>query len=352
MFLKTNSFHIEGFKYLFYDIFIKNNYIYLICALYDQEIDISNLNLCIDNIQLPVYKIIKRIDYEPAEIIMYHNPSNTKTVTIAVTYNGVEKIFILENNTTVKDYSLTITTLLKDDYSLFPIFYKYYKNQGVEHFYMYYNGIITAEIESVFNFDDVTLIEWDFKYWNILHFRTIYDLQQMFGIEYTSFLENDFYYWRNKYTTVDRFHHLAQMGQLHHSLYKYGKDNSEYMIFCDLDEYLHVPLVSILDTIKKDKNLDVIGFKNHWSATIDGTIPEQLPSVFLYDKTTLQYPIRSKSIYKTSIVDIISPHHGHLFSKIPNITTEFMMFHFAGWSGKKRECYNINTQYRLVPNTI
>ena len=31
---------------------------------------------------------------------------------------------------------------------------------------MYYNGLLNDKIKEIFNYDDVTLIEWDFRYWN------------------------------------------------------------------------------------------------------------------------------------------------------------------------------------------
>ncbi len=70
---------------------------------------------------------------------------------------------------------------------------------------MYYNGKITDEIMKYYNKKDITLIEWDYIYWN--------DNSLEYG-------------------------HHAQLGQIHDAIYRYGKDNSEYIIFCDLDEYL------------------------------------------------------------------------------------------------------------------
>ena len=80
--------------------------------------------------------------------------------------------------------------------------------QGVDHFYMYYNGKLTQEIIDKFNFPNVTLIEWDFRYWNCM--KT--------------------YKWG----------HHAQMGQLSDAIYRYGKDNYDYMIFNDMDEFFYI----------------------------------------------------------------------------------------------------------------
>ena len=44
-----------------------------------------------------------------------------------------------------------------------------------------------------------------------------------------------------------KYRHHAQLGQIHHAIYYYGKDICDYMIFCDLDEYLFIPNNSIIE---------------------------------------------------------------------------------------------------------
>ena len=70
---------------------------------------------------------------------------------------------------------------------------------------MYYNGKITDEIKKYYNKDDITLIEWDYIYWK----------SGMYS------------------------RHYAQLGQIHDAIYRFGKDRFEYMLFCDLDEYIY-----------------------------------------------------------------------------------------------------------------
>ena len=50
------------------------------------------------------------------------------------------------------------------------------------------------------------------------------------------------------------FKHHAQPGQMHHALYKYGKNNYNYMIFCDLDEYIFIPNKTIKEYIFENKH--------------------------------------------------------------------------------------------------
>jgi hypothetical protein len=78
-----------------------------------------------------------------------------------------------------------------------------------EFFFLYYNGILTPEIRKYFAKESILLLEWNFNYWNRILNRGNMQLH-------------------------------AQIGQIHHALCKYGKVLSEYMIFCDYDEYFFV----------------------------------------------------------------------------------------------------------------
>jgi hypothetical protein len=213
-------------------------------------------------------------------------------------------------------YNLTITTLFKNDYNLFPLFYEYYKKQGVEHFYMYYNGVITSEIKELFNKSDVTLIEWNFKY----------------------------------FLTGCKYLHCAQLGQMHDALYKYGKFNSKYMIFCDLDEYLNVNNNTLKTFIFQNPQIKTFGFCNLWSKTLDNKIPHTFPNeIIIGDK--FAYGIRSKNIYKTDDFTTIGIHSARCICE-NDLTpgdksiTNLNMFHFYNWSQKDRnehthKLYNI-----------
>ena len=302
-----NSFQLDGYKQLFFDIFFKNNKIYLICPIYNDEIDINKLKVSINEndtlIILPLQHAHKKIEYEAIEILVYYFFTSSKTVNISVEYLGIKKNYTLENINININKKLSITTLFKDDYFLFPIFYKYYKSQGVQHFYMYYNGLITEDIKKLFDYSDVSLIEWDFQYWN---------------------------------DKTCQYYHHAQMGQLHHALYRYGKENSEYMIFCDLDEYLHTPGKYILDTINTNKDIDVFGFCNLWAQTKDNTIPKEFPTKFLVGEKMI-YTLRSKNMYKVSAISTLSIHHPRTFTRTPNTQTDYLMFHFHSWGDNDRK---------------
>ena len=271
-------FAINNSKLLFFDIIHKNNKIYLIMPIYNTPANPDNIIVSVNNMSLKLTESYVKDSDEPILIYIYEynsEPNSETKVNVSLVNNMIKSYNLRHiytnaihgNNTNTKTNKfLALTTLFKYDYYIFPLFYNYYKDQGVQHFYMYYNGIITPEISKIFNKPDVTLVEWNFHYWNPR------------GTKYA---------------------HHAQMGQMHHALYKYGKDIYDYMIFCDLDEYLHIPKNKFIEPqsqsqqqyldntirefIKNNSAIDVFGFCNIWANTINDTIPNnrQLPNKFL-----------------------------------------------------------------------
>ena len=244
-----------------FNAFIKKNHVYLIMSINNTPINETELIVKMNDIPLLFFKKIVKNSNEPILIFIYETKSTELSQLLTITYKQLlleTKIEQINDLKQKKD--LAITTLFKDDYNIFPCFYNYYTSQGVEWFYMYYNGIITPEITKLFNKPNVTLIEWDFRYWNI----------------------------------ACTFKHHAQPGQMHDALYKYGKSNYNYMIFCDLDEYLHISKTTLLEEIQKGTDYG-FGFCNYWSQTLDNNIPSTL-STFTSNSNGLPYGKRCKNI--------------------------------------------------------
>lgn len=300
---KVNPFMLKKDKYLFFDIFHKNNEIILICPKYSNHI----INIIIINNGKRL-KLKKKIinKWPHIFILVYEFITNIKQNIIIVKYKNKNKKYNLFHNVTEMNKLLTLTTLMKNDYKLINIFYDYYINQGVEYFYIYYNGKINNNIKKYYDKPKIKLIEWNYQYWS----HHIYK------------------------NTKTKFNH-AQHGQMHHALYKYGKNCSEYMIFNDLDEYMYIPNNKLIDVISK-KEYDVYGFCNYWSTTINNKIPPTFPNKFnISDK--IKYSDRAKSIYDTNIVSLVNAHIGEKFNKSDvTMNNNYMLFHFYNWSGKKR----------------
>ena len=291
-----------NYRLLYFDIFKKNNNLFLIVPVYNTSPDIFNyIKISNKGKLLKLKHIFFKIVYEPVIVLVYFFNSNNNNIT--VTYKNIVKEYTLTNLHTKNTYTLTLTTLFKDDYYLFDTFYNYYTIQGVEHFYMYYNGILTDEIKQYFiKKKNVTLIEWNFPYWNKdnCHFR-----------------------------------HHAQLGQIHHAIYKYGKGTSKYMLFCDLDEYLLYPNTTLKNMIKS--NYDTYIFKNVFSKLYLDNNTYNPNKIFI----TKPYPIpvRTKCIHYLNSIQTISIHKGYkYFTPNPKIkhSNDSCLYHFFTINNDKK----------------
>tara|TARA_B100001758_G_scaffold171495_1_gene148388 strand:+ start:1410 stop:2483 length:1074 start_codon:yes stop_codon:yes gene_type:complete len=335
-FLKRDN-NSSNDKLLYFDIFKKNNELFLIIPVYNKDIEFINKIKIINNgCELILKKQKLKLVYEPIIILIYDFNSNNNNIT--VTYNNIVKHYELENINTNKIYKLTLTTIFKSDYYLFDIFYNYYTKQGVEHFYMYYNAEVDKKIKDIFlKKENVTLIEWNFDYWI------------------------------NGKDIVSKHH--AQLGSLHHAIYRYGKDVTEYMIFCDFDEYLLPPNNKLINMIKT--NHDTYIFFNIFSELLDNNInnKSELPIKFKVGQKFKKIRKRTKCIHKLDSIDIIDIHDCYLYlksnSKIKvNKDYNNSMFHFyregnqideTSTAGKKFECksiINITSKKHLLYDLI
>jgi hypothetical protein len=255
-------------EYYIYSMFSINGKLVLLCPLYSADIPDIKVNLP------EIDRIIKGPE-EAIMILIYDSDAS-----VSITIEGETRYFNICNETKVKDKWLTAATLLYDDYHLLPLWYKYYKQLGVEHFYLYYNGSkLPADI---FQADDITYIIWNIKYW----------------------------------TGDAVWRHHAQPLQMNHALWKYGCE-TEYMIFADLDEYM-----IITDALEPH---DRIMFNSHWAMSTSTF--RSLNRVY-YDKTGI--PERNKCIYRTSSVKHV-PIHGEGLD-----CCNRMMLHFYNWSKPER----------------
>ena len=301
-----------------FDVFWKNKLIYLVLSINNNLINEKDLIVSLNEIKLNIKEKIVKDKYEPTLLFIYDdkNVDITKDFNIKILYNDKEyknKIEKIENMK--KKNFLALTTLFKNDYNLFKNFYEYYKNQGVEHFFMYYNGLLNDEIKKIFNYNDVTLIEWNFRYWNPSNYK---------------------------------YGHHAQTSQIHHALYKFGKDNYQYMIFNDLDEYLFIPNIKLINYIKLNPEIDSFGFKNIWSKTIDDNKNFQENLII---SETLKYPYRSKCIHKISSIKTLNIHCGDKYLLEPKININNTMFHFYNWT-KTNRLENTNKIIKLNLNFL
>ena len=158
----VNCFFLDKNNVLFFNIFIKNSKLYLITPLHKTfDININKINIYYKEKSIRIHDVITKSQYESTQILIYKFPFNNKeNYEIKVKYNNFEKIFNLQNIKTIQNKKLTLTTLFQTDYKLITIFYDYYKRQGVEHFYMYYNGPINEEIQKCLS----TIVDFEINF--------------------------------------------------------------------------------------------------------------------------------------------------------------------------------------------
>lgn len=302
-----NNFHLENHKYAFFDIFSKDHVICMISPFYfEDKYDSSE----VESIEIFDMKNDKKIQLignfenkslEPLSVRIYNNITNDKYTNIKVicTYKNIkyEKEFILENKMSNYDNKdlLIQTTLLKDDYKYIGIFKKYYEKHGVDKFYFYYNGDISKNKE-IFDFEscNTKIIEWNYKYW----------------------LDAN---------NVNKVAHHAQPSQIHHALYKYGKNMAEYILINDLDEYITIEDMTMKQMIEKDKRANYI-FQNYWCDY------DLKPDINILGKVNVskrkQFPVRSKCIHNIDIINFIGIHlPGHPVAEL-NIIEKSKLLHF------------------------
>jgi len=330
---------------LYHSIFYKNGIVYVIQPIYVE----SDMYFKLFDKQGKVISLTSQIikdQWEPIIISLFKIQNDQESIEVFLKFGTIKIKKILNHIKTTKDKFLSLTTLFKDDYKLINTFYDYYKKQGVEHFYLYYNG--KFPLPFINDKEDITFIEW-----------------------------NSVYHSRNAYISP----HIAQTGQIHDAIYRYGKDNSEYMIFCDLDEYLFCGKTNvgktnvgktnvgktnvgktnvgktnvgenetIISYLQKNQNIDTFGFKQILAKSDQDpyiSFPSEIyisetPFEYLNYKEAMVKRPSSKCIHKMDTIQTTSVHyHDHQGT----IDTSNYFYHFFNWTQRNRTS---DDQFKLL----
>ena len=307
---------------LYHSIFYKNGFIYVIQPIYI-ETDMYFKLFDKQGKIIPLTTQIIKDQWEPIIITLFKIQNDQESIDVILKFGTIKIKEKLSHIKTTKNKFLALTTMFKDDYKLIVPFYDYYKKQGVEHFYLYYNG--KFPLPFVNDKEDITFIEW-----------------------------NSVYHSKNAYISP----HIAQTGQIHDAIYRYGKDNYEYLIFCDLDEYLFCcqekPLFccqekpfseneTIIEYLQKNQNIDTFGFKQILAKCSKDpytltTLPSEIyisetPFEYLDYKESITKRPSSKCIHKMDTIKTASVHyHDHQ----ETIDTSNYFYHFFNWTQRNR----------------
>lgn len=272
---------------IIFDAFIRENFLYLI-STYRLKSD-PPMDIRFNNEKM---KEMGRNRYEPNRYFVapYQHNSNISLIEtmISIIINGQEYSFnvpIIQP----KKKGFAIATLFKDDYDQIDDFVKYYRKQGVEKFYLYYNG---PELPNDLpQGSDIYYNTWDFQYWN----------------------HTDWYNWSKGWT------HNAQASFITMIQIKYLKDHN-WLGLIDLDEWIYpVKTNTILEALQSNNKSQVVMVQNYWAIRNNQEIK--------YHTKPLSWETRTKCFYNGDKFQGWCGIHAPKNCSSVNKNTDLLMFH-------------------------
>lgn len=223
--------------YLFYDVFLKNGDIYAIGPYYPKiQFPSSYPILTCDNISVQG----KFIPDRDRHTLLYKFPIPKElplTNNMTITYCHMDITFVLEPEKDVKKYTLSISSVMKNEHDHLQQWLEYHIKIGVEHFYLYDNNSDNKErlkeiLEPYNEKGYITLIDWSFPF--------KYYVPEVFPIPLDSV-------------------YFCQIVGLNHCIHKYGNESS-WIINMDSDEYMVPKNTNNIQTILHEyENADICG---------------------------------------------------------------------------------------------
>jgi hypothetical protein len=237
--IKPNNITINN-KILFGNISLCKKKIILSSIHYIKSpYNINDINIIVKN-----HKIINKIvyynddTYEPSFTIILELEKIVNNINLIIYYNKNKYEICLEQ-LNILEHEISAMTLFKDDYLLLNRYLKYYKNLGIDIFYIYYNAKIDHQlIEFITKINEnndykIYLTEWNYLYW-----------------------------WKDD--DDDTKYHHAQTMAINDSL-NILKNYSKYILYNDLDEYFLLgDYNNFNNLIDENKDVDIFIFKNRF----------------------------------------------------------------------------------------
>ena len=311
-----HSCYIDDKDLLYFDCFIKDNFLCFVKPIYYKpsprleswQIRVNGESVTLSENKISLDWRTESQNGEPCWITKYEMPAELQDVyDVSIRVKKITSSFKLVPYIEEKKL-FSVATLFKYDIEEYKRWYDYYKKQGADHFYVYYNGTLNDEQIDIIDRNDVTLINWDFRYVNF---------------PLLSAPPEDSHY---------KYGHHAQPAQINHAFRLF---NDEYMLFCDFDEYLEWQHGTLRQMIIANPNVDIFGFRNCWAK--EGEKDNEV-----HHDDPLEYPIRAKNIYKTSSIKHALKIHTSGVSTGYNIKSDLNMYHFHKTNESKRMFENKN----------
>lgn len=218
-------------KHFIYDILICDGYLYLVSTYYGKND--PPINVSVNGVMLTE---TGRNEYEPLRYFSCPAPSDPHITIRIEGANGVSSEHTAHAEIVDSTCgTMAVATLFKDDYRRIPLFCSYYRSQGVEKFYLYFNG---AELpHDIYKADDIEYRCWNFPYWN---------------------------------GGLDVWAHNAQTTFLT-SMYLRNLPRYNWFGLVDVDELIHHPTKTLIEYLETEISSDTTSVitRCHWAKKLD-----------------------------------------------------------------------------------
>lgn len=220
--MSINAFQIteRPGRFLFLSAFIRDGRLVLISTYYpDLVINFRDVAVAVDGHRIDRFEEIGLNEYEPTRAVVYPIQAAASRHTVDITYNGHSRSYSIATDQLSDRPRFAVATLFKDDFQVVKTFVRYYREQGVERFYLFYNGDVQRVRHFLPDGEDIVYGSWDLPY--------SVDLAQATSPD------------RLVDAAAARSWHHAQTSFLTMVRHRY-LDACSYLALIDLDEYLHV----------------------------------------------------------------------------------------------------------------
>lgn len=327
-------FKIYPERYLFVDLIIKDSLLYCISTYYnDLLFDFKDVIMTVNNNILKEFKEEGYNESEPCRVIIYTLPKTSSVYDIQVKWSSITNKYIIHPLSLIHN-TFTACTLFKDDYKHIESYYNYYKSQGVDKFYLYYNGSISKIYESLFKASDIEYREFNINYFDtkpIHPFKGYYDVNK----------SNYGYHAQMLFLTICKIRYLP---------------TTDYLLLNDLDEYIYNPQYTLLERVKIKKTTCLI-FKNQWSKIKEETKEKIVLNVtkishVMVDHDPTKCDIvcdgweRSKCVYSKDYTGFFGVHRPKKYKDYVQ-DNDTIMYHITDKGHAEREVLVINP-YEVV----
>jgi hypothetical protein len=257
--IRPTSFEIASKpgRFLFLDAFIKDRRLVLVSTYYpDVRFDFTQVEVAVDGKRLERFEEVGANEYEPTRAIVYPLdglPPRARHE-LSVHYQAQDFVASLAAESGAPRKTFAVATIFKHDFAAISTFYLYYRLQGVERFYLFYNGDLSSVRHRLPDAEGIVYGEWNFQH-------RIFKRGETFSGELVD-------------PQAARNEHHAQTTLLTMVRHRYLSDCS-FLALVDLDEFLTVEGETLRAHLER-ANLPTLTARCHWAEVRPRWLPRGL----------------------------------------------------------------------------